>query len=374
MRAKIERLAAQVINNIMAGDGLAYTLPRGGGANVKFVEELDRNFLEYNPMKRQFADASQVKYAVKPHASGEPACLLHGIIMSLRLFFSRGLGRNMFFPRVRRLACPPPLPPVNTTTTTTNINTTSSRRKTTMMTRLMQLIHELTKKGIHSTKRDLFYSDVKLFEKQIQSDTVLEELALMFGCTRHSLQVTASEKGLVVGRIQFDDDADFIDCTKMGRSGKNIPSYIDRVSNIKSDYDRPAEFILLVEKDAAFQRLAEDRFYNTYPCIIITVRLSAPRPFYAPFPPQPARNTPLPPSRRLVMHSKCALHNFHDLRRLLIRLLLLTHSFATKPRGPHPDELPTLPTLAGQGRGGLGHANVPEACQGLAQDSSSGPL
>ena len=31
-----------------------------------------------------------------------------------------------------------------------------------------------------------------------------------------------------------------------------------------------AEFILLVEKDAAFQRLAEDRFYNTYPCIIIT--------------------------------------------------------------------------------------------------------
>ena len=33
---------------------------------------------------------------------------------------------------------------------------------------------------------------------------------------------------------------------------------------------RAAEFILLVEKDAAFQRLAEDRFYNTYPCIIIT--------------------------------------------------------------------------------------------------------
>jgi len=138
------------------------------------------------------------------------------------------------------------------------------------MTRLMQLVHELTKKGIHSTKRDLFYADVKLFEKQTSSDAMLEELALMFGCTRHSLQVTASEKGLVVGRIQFQDDDDTIDCTKMGRSGKNIPSYMDRVSNIRSDFDRPAEFILLVEKDAAFQRLAEDRFYNTYPCIIIT--------------------------------------------------------------------------------------------------------
>lgn len=29
---------------------------------MKFVEELDRNYLEYKPMKRQFADASQVKY------------------------------------------------------------------------------------------------------------------------------------------------------------------------------------------------------------------------------------------------------------------------------------------------------------------------
>lgn len=41
--------------------GLAYILPKAGGANVKFVEELDRNYLEYTPMKRQFADSSQVK-------------------------------------------------------------------------------------------------------------------------------------------------------------------------------------------------------------------------------------------------------------------------------------------------------------------------
>ena len=37
---------------------------------------------------------------------------------------------------------------------------------------------------------------------------------------------------------------------------------------IRSD----ALFILLVEKDAAFMRLAEDRFYNTYPCIILTAK------------------------------------------------------------------------------------------------------
>ena len=33
-----------------------------------------------------------------------------------------------------------------------------------------------------------------------------------------------------------------------------------------------AKFILLVEKEAAFMRIAEDRFYNRYPCIVITAK------------------------------------------------------------------------------------------------------
>ena len=41
-----------------------------------------------------------------------------------------------------------------------------------------------------------------------------------------------------------------------------------QVLDIVSD----AKFILLVEKDAAFMRLAEDRFYNDYPCIILTAK------------------------------------------------------------------------------------------------------
>lgn len=36
------------------------------------------------------------------------------------------------------------------------------------MTRVMQLVHELCRKSIHVTKRDLFYTDVKLFEDQSQ--------------------------------------------------------------------------------------------------------------------------------------------------------------------------------------------------------------
>ena len=68
--------------------------------------------------------------------------------------------------------------------------------------------------------------------------------------------------------MTYTEDGDEIDCTKMGIGGKAIPSNIDKVDCFRS----VAKFVLLVEKDAAFMRLAEDRFYNRFPCIIITAK------------------------------------------------------------------------------------------------------
>ncbi|KAL4359938.1 hypothetical protein AHAS_Ahas08G0127400 [Arachis hypogaea] len=144
----------------------------------------------------------------------------------------------------------------------------STVRKSAITARILQLVHQLCNKGIHVTKRDLFYTDVKLFQDQIQSDMVLDDVSCMLGCTRSSLNVVAAEKGVVVGRLIFSDNGDMIDCTKMGMGGKAIPPNIDRVGDMQSD----ALFILLVEKDAAYMRLAEDRFYNRFPCIIVTAK------------------------------------------------------------------------------------------------------
>ena len=100
---------------------------------------------------------------------------------------------------------------------------TSHVRKTAITTRVIELVHEVLSKGIHITKRDLFYTDVKLFKDQGESDAVLDDVACMAGCTRTSLHVIASDKGLVVGRIQYREAGDLIDCTRMGIAGKAIP-------------------------------------------------------------------------------------------------------------------------------------------------------
>ncbi|PWA70412.1 hypothetical protein CTI12_AA285920 [Artemisia annua] len=51
----------------------------------------------------------------------------------------------------------------------------------------------------------------------------------------------------------------------MGIGGKSIPPNIDRVGDISSN----ALFILLVEKQSTFIRLAETRYYRIFPCIIV---------------------------------------------------------------------------------------------------------
>ena len=105
-------------------------------------------------------------------------------------------------------------------------------RKSAITLRVMQLLHTVLTKRIHITKRDLFYTDVKLFVNQMESDGVLDDLATMVGCTRTNLHVVASDKGLVVGRIQYYEDGDYIDCTRLGISGKAIPPHIDKIDGI----------------------------------------------------------------------------------------------------------------------------------------------
>jgi len=66
-----------------------------------------------------------------------------------------------------------------------------------LTTRVLQLVHEVLSRGIHITKRDLFYTDVRLFKDQRESDPILDDVACMLGCTRSSLNGTLPTKSSV---------------------------------------------------------------------------------------------------------------------------------------------------------------------------------
>jgi meiotic recombination protein SPO11 len=132
--------------------------------------------------------------------------------------------------------------------------------------RVMEIVFNLLKLNLHATKREVFYSDVNLFREQKYSDKIIEDVASMIQTTRDSIHVVASARGSAMGRVTIRDGGDLIDLTKMGTGGWAVTPFLDQLEIVESD----AEFIILSEKDAAVMRLAEAKYWNRQPCIVLT--------------------------------------------------------------------------------------------------------
>jgi hypothetical protein len=115
---------------------------------------------------------------------------------------SRSSGNQLYVPELDRIV-------LKDNKTVREFAHIKNGRKAAITTRILGLVYELCKKQIHVTKRDLFYTDVKLFTKQGDSDDVIEDVACMLGCTRTSLngQCASNAMGVQIGMSRSDTDA-----------------------------------------------------------------------------------------------------------------------------------------------------------------------
>ncbi len=153
-------------------------------------------------------------------------------------------------------------------TTVRSLGSLRTAKDVTRLIRVLEIVHELLEKNIHATKREVFYNDVRLFEDQRQSDNAIDDIAPLLGTNRESTHVVASAKGTVLGRLVLEDSGDQIDCTRLGTGGWSITPFLDRVEIVESD----AEFLMIVEKDAAMLRLSEVKWWTQHPCILLTAK------------------------------------------------------------------------------------------------------
>jgi meiotic recombination protein SPO11 len=151
-------------------------------------------------------------------------------------------------------------------TSTKSLLSLTSVADATRLMRVLQLIYELLQKDIHATKREIFYGDVNLFTDQKFSDICIEDASTLLKTTRNSTHVVASAKGSAIGRLRIRDRNDIIDLESLGSGGWSISPMLDNIEVLESD----AEFILVLEKDAAMIRLSEARWWKQFPCIILT--------------------------------------------------------------------------------------------------------
>ncbi len=140
---------------------------------------------------------------------------------------------------------------------------------------------------LHTSIRGLYYQlkftlgediDEELFSEQSESNELIEDLEVALSVKREDFNLTTDRKGVVAGPLRIKDkfagEETIIDGTKMGRSGWMVPSDVD---NGMEFVDVKADYVLVVEKDALWQRLNEDKFWKKENCIIITPKGQASR-------------------------------------------------------------------------------------------------
>jgi len=126
----------------------------------------------------------------------------------------------------------------------------------------------------HASLRDVFYmakrtipsSNINVVDEQQESDSALEDLELISGFSREQMNVNANKMGSVAGDVVIEDSGDTINWSKLGSGGWSIPS---NVENIKFKSVK-AKYIIYMEKQAVWERLHEDKFWQKQDCIIVT--------------------------------------------------------------------------------------------------------
>ncbi len=142
---------------------------------------------------------------------------------------------------------------------------------------------ELIKSGKTTSIRDLFYmtkhtigtSKENTFEDQEESNAIIEDLEVTIDALRENLHLFASTRGAMVGNATIVDSGDTINLRKMGSGGWGIPSIVEE--EVIQFKNVEAEFVLVVEKDAMWRRLNEDKFWKKHNCLLMHGQGMAPR-------------------------------------------------------------------------------------------------
>ena len=145
--------------------------------------------------------------------------------------------------------------------------------------RVAEVCKRLIDRSDSTSIRDLFYNlkvpiksaDGKakelIFVEQTESDPIIEDIEVAVSALREELGVHAETKGAMVGPMTILDNGDRIELGAMGSGGWAVPSIVE--PEVIQFVKHKAQYILLIEKGAIWQRFNKDRFWQREKCMII---------------------------------------------------------------------------------------------------------
>ncbi|KAK1440255.1 hypothetical protein QVD17_06080 [Tagetes erecta] len=141
-------------------------------------------------------------------------------------------------------------------------------RRLDILLRVLLIVQQLLQENRHGSKRDIYYMNPSVFREQSVVDRAINDICVLLQCSRHNLNVVSVSKGLVMGWLRFSEGDRIFNCINHPDAAHAIPVLVEEVKDIVS----VADYILVVEKESVFQRLANDCFCKNNHCIVITGR------------------------------------------------------------------------------------------------------
>ena len=145
----------------------------------------------------------------------------------------------------------------------------ASRKKYVGILRVLNKIHQLLIDDERITKRELYYQLLSYGGGTAnQVAEAVQVVNVMLQIPRGQLRIVATSKGLMAGDLTYINlDGIEVDCSSASH-GEPIPNEVDDMLNIKST----AQVVVIVEKDATFQRLLQENFLKlvNYNILLIT--------------------------------------------------------------------------------------------------------
>jgi meiotic recombination protein SPO11 len=134
--------------------------------------------------------------------------------------------------------------------------------------KVLRTVYECALAGKTVTQRELYYMSAAYFRGQEEAKAALGRVSSLLGLERHQLGVLAAARGRVAGLLSTRTaDGGVVDLSLTGTAAAISG---DCVSAPPVVSNRGAEYILVVEKDAIFARLVEDRVWEAVPCVLVT--------------------------------------------------------------------------------------------------------
>ncbi|MFA4946396.1 MAG: DNA topoisomerase IV subunit A [Candidatus Micrarchaeia archaeon] len=144
---------------------------------------------------------------------------------------------------------------------------------------------DLLSNNLTATLRDLYYAKKRTIkgtkedtiDDQKESDAAIVDFEVALGTFRERLHLRAEPKGRMAGDLtvvdHVRDKTDKIDLSRMGSGGWAVPSIVEQIEF----EDLAAEYVLVAEKNAIFDRLNEDLYWKKNKCILMTTAGQAAR-------------------------------------------------------------------------------------------------